>query len=310
MIRFAYERTRARLFRGFERLVREASEVGLGQRFPFLRGAYFRLVHLLRPGVGRMGRWTVYFHRADNAVSHALRNEGSYEPFELDLIAALLRPGDHAVDVGANIGVHTLVMSHACAPNGRVLAIEPDPENGKLWQLNVRQNFCENVELLQIAASDCEGELTLFLSQKNRGDHRVYDPLDGRASHKVSARRLDVLIRERKLKPRVFKVDVQGWETNVLAGALPALIGSHPFALVTEFWSEGLAAAGSSAANYLSVLAALDLDYYEIDEANRRLIRVPRDLAPLTRTVRETNLLGVRGIAPESLLFPVVDACE
>lgn len=293
---FVVERTRAVMFRLFEKLVAKAGQIGLGRRVPALRPIYFGVSGLLRPGVVAAGAWTVYFHRGDNAVSHGLRNDASYEPFELDLIARLLSPGSCAVDVGANIGLHTLVMSKACGPTGRVLAFEPEPDNVRLWRRNMEANRCRNVELLSIAASDRTGTLELFLNETNRGDHRVYDPGGGRASVWVPARRLDDVLSERQLRPTLLKIDVQGWEYRVLAGGLPSLEGTFPLAVLTEFWTEGLTTAGSSAARYVALLDALNLDLYEIDEDRKCLCPVPADRAALLDAPRDTNLLGVRGI--------------
>lgn len=131
----------------FSVMVAQASTARLGRRFPFLRHGYHGLAALLWPGVTQAGTWTVYVHRGDNAISHALRTESTYEPFELELIARLLQPGACAVDVGANIGLHTLAMSAACGPTGRVLALEPDPGNLRLCRRNFQVNECKNVAL-------------------------------------------------------------------------------------------------------------------------------------------------------------------
>jgi len=107
---YPLDQGRTALYRLFSATVAQASRARLGRRLPFLRRAYFLLASLLRPGVTRVGPWTVYFHRGDNAVSHALRADSTYEPFELELIQHFLRPGDCAVDVGANIGLHTCLL--------------------------------------------------------------------------------------------------------------------------------------------------------------------------------------------------------
>jgi FkbM family methyltransferase len=249
----------------------------------------------------------VYFHRDDTAVSHALRADSTYEPFELELIARFLRPGDCAVDVGANIGLHTLAMSSACGPNGRVLAVEPDPRNLRVCRRNLKINGRHNVEVLPVAASDRTGTIKLYLSKDNRGDHRVYDPGDHRQTLNVTAIPLTEVLADRDLQPRLVKIDVQGWESNVLAGALLALRGQQPLVLITEFWTDGLVAAGSSASEYLSLIDELQLDLYEIDAWQGSIGPVPLDRATLLNAGRDTNLLGLRGV-PLGSLADVLDA--
>lgn len=300
-IRLLLERGRWRLYRQFARVAEMASRFRLGHKLPILRRVYFVLVTLLRPGIVTIGPWTVYFHRADNAVSHALRNAGVYEPFELSVIAGLLEPGDCAVDVGANIGLHTLAMSAACGERGTVLSLEPDPGNIALLARNLQVNGCANVELLPIAAGDHSETRALFLNSDNRGDHRLYDPGDSRRSITVQTERLDRLLSDRRQAPVLIKIDVQGWEPNVVRGALPIIRDLARFALVTEFWTEGLNNSGSNALEYLDLLAGLGLDLYEIDEKERVLRPLPADRSAWLAKARDTNLLAVRGVSANVL---------
>jgi hypothetical protein len=152
-----------------------------------------------------------------------------------------------------------------------------------------------------MAASDLPGTMKLFLNADNRGDHRVYDPRDGRESIDVPAMPLADILADRGLSPRLVKIDVQGWEPKVLAGALPALRGLHPLVLITEFWTQGLLAAGSSASEYLSIIDDLQLDLYEIDVWQGGIVPVSQDRSTLLSADRDTNLLGLRGVPLGSL---------
>jgi FkbM family methyltransferase len=192
-------------------------------------------------------------------------------------------------------------MSKACGPAGRVLALEPDPGNLRLCRRNLEINGRHNVELLPVAASDRPGTMRLFLNEDNRGDHRVYDPGDGRQTLDVSAVPLAEVLGDRGLWPTLVKIDVQGWEPKVLAGALPVLRGQRPLVLISEFWTEGLVAAGSSAKEYLSMIDDLQLDLYEIDAWEGGIVPVSPDRATLLSAGRDTNLLGLRGVPLGSL---------
>src|ERR1035437_4240958 len=63
----------------------------------------------------------------DVGVSDNLRMEGAWEPEMTDEFKRLVRPGMTVLDVGANIGYHTVLASRLVGPKGRVLAFEPDP---------------------------------------------------------------------------------------------------------------------------------------------------------------------------------------
>jgi FkbM family methyltransferase len=310
-VNYWVERRRRSLYIAFRRLVKAGEARRLGRRFPALRRLYFLATKWLRPGITEMGRFTIVFHREDVAVSHSLRSTGTYEPFELELIRILVRPGDHCVDVGANIGIHSLALATSCAPSGQVLALEPDPENASLCRRNLASNHISCVELLELAADDSEGARELFLNHSNRGDHRLYQPEgEGRSVFEVAAVRLDRLLAERGLVPAVIKIDVQGCESRVLAGASESLGGSGRLVVLTEFWSDGLTAAGSSPSRYCEQLDALGLDLYEIDELSPSLRKISPSRRELLEGPCETNLLGVRNLDDEALLALAVKVAQ
>jgi hypothetical protein len=128
----------------------------------------------------------------------------------------------------------------------------------------------------------------------------VYDPGDRRETVDVAAVLLANVLADRRLSPRLVKIDVQGWEPKVLSGALPALRGRQPLVLITEFWTEGLVTAGSSAKEYLSLIDQLQLDLFEIDVWRGSVAHASR--ARLLNEDCDTNLLGLRGVQLDSLV--------
>jgi predicted O-methyltransferase YrrM len=68
-------------------------------------------------------------HRADEVIRPALEADGRWEPAECAFLRAHLRRGAAFLDVGANIGYMTVLGARACGPDGRVIAIEPEPRN-------------------------------------------------------------------------------------------------------------------------------------------------------------------------------------
>src|SRR5262249_39832573 len=81
------------------------------------------------------------------------------EAYEQTLAALLihhLKPGVTVIDIGAHVGLHTLMSSRRVGPPGRVLAIEPSPANARLLRSHVRWNECRNVEVIEAAVWDRE----------------------------------------------------------------------------------------------------------------------------------------------------------
>ena len=70
-----------------------------------------------------------------------------YEPDLLYAFLHFLRPGDVCIDGGANLGYHTLFMSHLVGPTGLVLSFEPDPTHFATLEANIKLNNRENVQI-------------------------------------------------------------------------------------------------------------------------------------------------------------------
>lgn len=136
---------------------------------------------------------------------------------ELDWVSEhLLRPGDHAVDCGANIGFTSLVFAHCVGATGKVTAIEALPRNAEVARVNVVLNDCSNVEVLNVAAGSHAGVVD-FLAYPNgavgsRPDMKTV---------KVSVDTLDSLLNGQRVD--FIKIDVEAYEVEVLKGATKIL---------------------------------------------------------------------------------------
>lgn len=231
--------------------------------------------------------------RLDACDSLGLRH-GVYEPYERRLLQSLIVPGTTAIDVGANIGLYTLLFARAVGEEGRVYAFEPEPENLRLLAHNVRTNGCRNVTIVPKAVAARTGVATLFLSADNRGDHRLFDSGDGRRTMPVPTVALDEAFAGHDGPLALVKIDIQGAEVEALSG-MRVLLERHPETWVAvEYWPRGLRRAGASGEELLDALEALNRLVFRIDEDRQTL--VPLDRRWLQHKVTEakgnhTNLL-------------------
>lgn len=195
----------------------------------------------------------------DRALALLLWKWSWLEAAESAALRAQAREGMLAVDIGANIGFHTLQLSRWAGPKGRVYAFEPDPHNFELLVKNVEANGCRNVVCLRKAVADKTGEAALFLSPYNRGDHRLQGSSLGQASIRVEAVALDDLLSS---EPRVdlVKMDIQGAEYRALLGMERLLRRSPGAALISELSPELLESAGDSAEAFLRKAEELGLE--------------------------------------------------
>ena len=106
-------------------------------------------------------------NRRDVTVCGAL-SMGMFEMRELESFRNSLKPGMNVVDIGANIGLYTVIAAKKVGENGKVFAFEPERENNSLLRKNVEINSFKNVFVSDIALSDSAGERELYLSQDNK----------------------------------------------------------------------------------------------------------------------------------------------
>lgn len=225
------------------------------------------------------------------STANACFDAGLSAPVEMAAVAHLLRPDELFVDIGANLGIFTVLA--AGVAGARVVAIEPAPETLPHLAAHLRLNGLEaRVEVAATALSDAPGEIrmTAGLGASNRVD------AGGIA---VPVTTLDALLDGRV--PAVIKLDVEGHEAPVLRGAAATLRLPGLLALIVETRGHGDEASVDSLARD----AGLSPHAYDPFARAFRALPGPqfgdtiylRDVAAATERVRDAPRLVVRGVA-------------
>jgi FkbM family methyltransferase len=156
----------------------------------------------------------------------------------VEWLKSTLRPGDVFWDVGANVGVMTLVAARRCA---RVVAFEPEPSARRRLEENIAMNAIANVTVMPLAlgARDGSGRMRRGPAT-NLGMSRLASGEE--AGEAVAIRAADALVAEGVPAPDAMKVDVEGAELGVFEGARGILRTSQLRAAVFETSQEGNAA--------------------------------------------------------------------
>jgi FkbM family methyltransferase len=154
------------------------------------------------------------------------------EEKEYALLESFLRPGDWALDIGANVGHYTMRMSQLVGAAGRVIALEPVPDTFALLAANARLFAYANVSLVNAAASDRIATLSFEIPRFPDGLPNYYQARfsGDRTGLAVLALPVDALALP--VTVRLVKVDVEGHEMAVLKGMRRLLERDHPVLIV------------------------------------------------------------------------------
>jgi FkbM family methyltransferase len=187
---------------------------------------------------------------ASNGMSGATGNIycGLHEFVDMAFLLNLLRPEDLFIDIGANIGSYTVLASAVCG--ARTLAFEPDPITMRSLKRNITaNNLAKRVKTIEAALGETTGHVrfTTGLDTINRiaEDSRL-------KSRMVEMLTLDGVLADDS--PTLIKMDVEGYERHVVAGALRTLSRPSLLAVITETEDEhvrsALRAAGFQKVRY------------------------------------------------------------
>ncbi len=148
---------------------------------------------------------------------------GTYESAKHAMIRRHLRAGMTFIDVGANMGDFTLLAARLVGSAGTVLSIEPELKNHSILQRSIDLNDYTNIRALRIALSDRDGSASLRILGRST-EHTLSPEFKGLREITVPTRTLDAVVAEQQLKRvDMVKIDVQGWEIEVLRGAAHTL---------------------------------------------------------------------------------------
>jgi FkbM family methyltransferase len=138
-----------------------------------------------------------------------------------------------AIDIGANIGLITLLMAKLVGPSGEVHAFEPNPNLCFRLNKSVSINGMSNVRLHEVALSDQASEATLFVPENNCGEGALAKrPYFKQQEISVQTMRLDDISLPSPVA--AMKIDVEGHEHKVLRGAERILRDNPPRLIVME----------------------------------------------------------------------------
>ena len=218
----------------FVRYTRNVFRLGGDSRtVTVLRPAYSLLMNLFygRSGLPRSinGQETIRVLPSRRQVAEA------YEPAVFDYLKRAIRPGAVVLDVGANVGVFTILLARWAGPVGHVYAFEPDPETLHPLQEHLALNGVrDRVTTLPIAVSDRTG-LAILYTEPHSTENTLCDQhprLRAAQAVEVPLTTIDTFCAEQTVTPTLIKVDIEGFEVHALRGARETMLRHRPIVVV------------------------------------------------------------------------------
>jgi FkbM family methyltransferase len=193
----------------------------------------------------------------DEVMRPYMQRRGAWEESERDLLGRLIRPGTRFLDVGANVGYFSVFAAKA-ASGVEVDSVEPHPEIVPMLRMNLWANQVR-ARVWPVALDSKTTVLPIASAPMNPGDSRVARPLQhNHYDMVVPAIPADELFRGRTFD--LVKIDVQGWEWDVVLGMQRILRESRDIVLVVEFFPAGVRDAGDDPYDLLRRYRALGFD--------------------------------------------------
>jgi FkbM family methyltransferase len=228
----------------------------------------------------------------DRLVALGLHRLGWMGHDEAILLRRLVRPGMHLVDVGANIGLYSLLLARLVDRSGSVQAFEPEPNLFAILRENCVSNNATNVFPFQCALGRVHGLASFHRSAFNSGDNRLGRASVGYDAVEVKVERFDDL--QPDSRPDFVKIDVQGHELAALSGMERALSANLNVRVFFEFSPAALRKVGTEPELLLQFFRERGFELYETEGARLKRLRSSGQLISDLRVRRYTNLLAAR----------------
>lgn len=241
----------------------------------------------------RKSTFSLFISPRNGFIDNYIFLYGVYESFMLDLITTYLEPGMTFVDIGANIGQHSMYAATLVGEKGAVYSYEPIPYIYKQLQDSVHANHFEKiVHAKNVAIGEKDSEETLHVSRKNIGGSSLVNS-DGTTERITVHVKNGTTELQALLHIHMIKIDVEGYEYEVLHSITPSLKKHSPVILLEfsgEFYTKQQKQHGKK---IMSILRECNYSIFDIENDMEQIRDDTHFVHLFTTTRKQTNLLCV-----------------
>lgn len=178
-------------------------------------------------------QFKIVIHPSKNAcVDETIALQGYWEKELTEQLTKQIKPGDTFLDIGANIGYHSLFVASLLKNTGQVHAFEPIPNLSTQIKESVEVNQFKNISVHNVGLGSEATETKIYLRDENMGgsslsEYKDLNLVSVSSTEKISIVTLDSLLTP-ETRVNVIKIDVEGYEFEALKGAQALLKAQHP----------------------------------------------------------------------------------
>lgn len=225
----------------------------------------------------------IYVDTRDLSLAPHILMDGYWEQWVTNVFFSVVRPGMRVVEIGANVGWYSLIAAETIGPGGQLISFEANARMAEILTRNLSINgFLDRAQVVNKAAFSANQTLHFGVYDKYMGGSSLFAAQAQAASHhgqpgpfypqfddtfrliEVEAIALDSYFAQGS-KVDFIKIDAEGAEAHILAGARRLLMENKNIQIMTEFSPRLLAFAGSSAEQFYDDICALGFQVFRIE---------------------------------------------
>ena len=233
-----------------------------------------KIIKLTIPKELNIEEGKIILNQDDVAVSGMLAL-GAFEPYQMALFRKTIKPGMTIVDIGANIGLYSVIAGKLTGKNGRVFSFEPEKKNFEYLNKNVNANNLKNVQVDTTAISNEKATRNLFLFSDNTGSYSLVDNRKTNISVQVQTDTLDNILKLKAIDHVDFiKMDIEGAEYLAFEGMTDVINKSKNLTMMIEFFPNAIRRFNKEPLQFLNKIKSLGFKISEISEDNKTTIEI------------------------------------
>lgn len=238
------------------------------------------------------GNSDTFIYNPDDSIRLRLYRDSAYSMFiyegieqdEILFIKRFLRDGDIFFDIGANIGLYSNLAAQRVGRMGCVYAFEPTPTTFQRLTDNIQLNNAENIKAINAGLSDLTGTMllkTCIGGMDAWNSFAAHPKIKNLKEVPVKVYSFDDFLSMEKMdlsKIALSKIDVEGWEMQVLKGGKNLFSNKEAPVLLIEFTDENSFSAGYSCNELYDFVRSLGYQWFKYDAARNHLNEQPKKM--------------------------------